>query len=487
MQEMSRWRHFLPRRIRAAGSPEKVALLRFLAYAAVGPLERTTLIGAPLSTPDRPTRVRWLIFGLACATSWLLYLHRYTWGVIKPRIKEAYPDLSGSQLGSLDSVLMAAYSLGQVPGGRAGDVLGARAVLAVMILVWSVMVACLGWSHGYWPWAACLAVFGLAQAGAYPVLSRVTRSWFPLAIRTGVQGAVASLSGRAGGACASLIVATLLMGCLGLHWRTSVVVLAGLGIGFALAFWLLFRNDPAEHPWANAAEVQLVSEGEVPSAPDSRPMLRGDRASLFNFGMLLVTAFAGTFVDALYVFWIPTFLEQGKGLTRQEMGVFASLPMLGGALGGLCGGFLNDLLIRRTGRRRLARSSVAGTGKLFAALLIALSVAVPDGRLVALVLLAGKFFNDWAQPTIWGTVTDISGRAAGTVFGVVNTTGTLAALLASPIIGHVSEHQGWDVVFFGLAGMYVVAATAWLFIDCTIPLVVESKPAVEPDNSPAAT
>src|SRR5438128_1626670 len=32
---------------------------------------------------SRPTRVRWLIFLVAGAASWLLYLHRYSWGVIK--------------------------------------------------------------------------------------------------------------------------------------------------------------------------------------------------------------------------------------------------------------------------------------------------------------------------------------------------------------------------------------------------------------------
>ena len=44
------------------------------------------------STADeRPRQVRWLIFVLACAVSWLLYLQRYAWGVIKPEIKEEYP------------------------------------------------------------------------------------------------------------------------------------------------------------------------------------------------------------------------------------------------------------------------------------------------------------------------------------------------------------------------------------------------------------
>jgi hypothetical protein len=39
------------------------------------------------SIRDRPTRVRWIIFALACAASWLLYLHRYAWGVMKPSFR----------------------------------------------------------------------------------------------------------------------------------------------------------------------------------------------------------------------------------------------------------------------------------------------------------------------------------------------------------------------------------------------------------------
>ena len=28
---------------------------------------------------ERPTNIRWLIFALACGTSFVLYLHSYTW------------------------------------------------------------------------------------------------------------------------------------------------------------------------------------------------------------------------------------------------------------------------------------------------------------------------------------------------------------------------------------------------------------------------
>jgi MFS family permease len=172
---------------------------------------------------------------------------------------------------------------------------------------------------------------------------------------------------------------------------------------------------------------------------------------------------------------VPQFLVEEKRLSNAQMGVFASLPLWGGALGGAVGGVLNDVLIRVTGRRRLARSAVAFTGKFLACVLIAVSVGVADGRWVMAVLLACKFFGDWSLSTLWGTLTDISGPAAGTVFGLVNTVGAIAAFVAAPVMGHVKQALGWGVLFQGVAGLYLVAALCWVFIDCTRALVVEEE------------
>ena len=38
----------------------------------------------PPAEPNQATNVRWLVFALACSTSWLFTLHRYTFGLIKP-------------------------------------------------------------------------------------------------------------------------------------------------------------------------------------------------------------------------------------------------------------------------------------------------------------------------------------------------------------------------------------------------------------------
>jgi MFS family permease len=167
------------------------------------------------------------------------------------------------------------------------------------------------------------------------------------------------------------------------------------------------------------------------------------------------------------------FLTEGRGLDDQEMGLFTPLPLLGGAVGGIFGGMLNDYLIKRTGNRRWSRSGIGLTGKLVAAALILCSVQVDDGRLAMVVLLAARCFGDWSLPTQWGTITDMSGRASGTVFGLVNAVGAAGAFAAGPVLGRLKQDYGWEGLFFCVAAMCLFSALTWLWIDCTRKLVAD--------------
>ena len=152
-----------------------------------------------LQPAARPTRVRWIIFTLAFSTSWFLYLHRYAWGVIKLDIKEEY-GLTDTQLGLLDSTFTFAYAFCQIPSGLLGDLFGPGVVLTTIILLWSGLVAATPVATGFKSFVAVRLAFRVAQAGTYPNLGKVPRNRFPLSIRTTVQGMVASLAGRSGGA-----------------------------------------------------------------------------------------------------------------------------------------------------------------------------------------------------------------------------------------------------------------------------------------------
>ena len=415
---------------------------------------------------------RWLVFALACAISWLLYLHRYAWGVVRPSIKAENPAITDVQLGWLDALFNITYAIGQVPGGLAGDLYGPRLVLTVLLLLWSGSVVGLAWARGLAALAVARGAFGLAQAGVYPNISKITRNWFAPSVRTTMQGVVGSLAGRAGGACAPLLVAALLMGGLGLSWRTSLLLLSGGGLVLAGAFWVLFRDRPPALP-SEATPAAPPSKGGA--IVTDRPRLELTAGGLCTLAAMLVYTSASTFADQLYVFWVPQFLVEGKNLSAVQMGLFAGLPLWGGALGGAVGGMLNDALIRATGSRRWGRALVAFTGKFLAALLIAASLLVEDGRAVMVVLLACKFFCDWSLATLWGVITDVGGAAAGTVFGVVNTAGALAGFVAGPTLGAIKQEYGWDGLFAIVAAMYLLAALCWLFIDSSRQLVSSEK------------
>ena len=421
----------------------------------------------PEAPTARPTGIRWLVLALACLTSWLLYLHRYSWGVIKAEVKSEF-GFSDTQLGWLDSAFNLSYALFQVPGGLLGDLVGPAIVLPVIILAWSGCVAGTAMVGQAWSFAAVRTLFGLTQAGAYSNLSKVTRSWFPASVRTTAQGLIGSFSGRAGGASAALIVGSLLLGWLQMEWRAAMLWLALAGICFAVAFRLLFTDSPASHPWANSAEQALL-DGEEPAqppAPGAAPRLDRSRPALANLAMLMLHGVASAGADMLYVYWIPLFLREAKGFDPIQMGIFASLPLWGGAAGGAFAGLLNDWLIRLRGRK-FARKAVGLTGKVLASILVLISLDLEDGRLIMVLLAGAKFLTDWSQPTVWGTITDIAGPASGRVFGAVNMAGSVGAFVSGPVLGWIKQRLGWPILFQTIAGAYVFAGLCWLGIDAT--------------------
>lgn len=429
---------------------------------------------------SKPTNVRWVVFGLACGTSWILYLHRYTFALIKPELKEQF-GWTKTELGLLDSAFFLAYTLFQIPCGILADALGVRYFLTAMILLWSAALALnaaapnLAWMRG------ARAAFGVGQAGAYAVLSRITRFWFPASVRTAVQGWVGIFFGRIGGASSNLLFASFLIGTLHLSWQTSLYLFAAGGLALALLFLMLFRDSPRQHPLVNDAEVRLI-EGTESAGPARRltvsAMLgRTSPRSLLNLLALSLQSFLSTVADNLYVSWIPLFLSEVHDLKAVQMGLFSTLPLLGGACGGPAGGYLNDYLIRRTGNPRRARTVVGLFGKSMAAglLLADLLLYYRQPYSFCAMLFLVKFFGDWSQASTWGTVTDVGGRATATVFACINTVGGVGSVLAPVLFGWLAQHQGWPSVFVVVAVVYALCAASWLLIDCTIPVLAEQS------------
>ena len=434
------------------------------------------------------TRRRYLVFWLASAISFLLYLHRYTWNLIRPALQEEY-GFSNTQLEVLGTTFYATYALGSIPSGIAIDLFGPHLVLVAILLVWSLTLPFHGASGNVWALGGVRLMFGAAQTGTYPALGQVTRTWFPHQSRTQVQGWVASFFGRGGGALSSVIMGTVLMGWMGLGWKTALVVLSVPGVLFAIAFLFLFRNRPEEDAHTNEAERQLI-RGEERDATESRGVIPLYRTLQHRtLRIMIVQQFANAGADVVYTLLMGSFFLSLGVSDMKNLGWIVSLPLIGGALGGIAGGFLNDRLIPLVGRRR-GRSIVGAAGKSLAAIALYVAITQPSPERVAAGLFFVKFFTDWTQPTVWGTCTDIGGRFSATVFSIVNTAGNVGALMMPLVFGPLLDYftttsvvngqqqsvTNFTPMFLLVGVFYVAAGICWLLIDCTDHIELEDDP-----------
>ncbi len=425
---------------------------------------------------EPPTRVRTLILVLCCSVSFCLYLHRYTWGFIKKDVQQEF-GWDTVELGWMDSLFTASYAAAQIPSGILCDWFGARALLGTIIVLWSLALGSLALAKSSLQMAAARLMFGIAQAGCYPSLNKVSKNWFPLSVRSTAQGWIATFSGRGGGAASFFLFGTVLVGWLDLPWRWAVGVFTLLGLAMAVIFLRFFRNSPQEHPHSNAAEEELITAEDPLAACTTGSRIRW-RTMLASrtIHFLFLRSIAGNMADILFVYWVPLYLRTEKGVDTAASGWMAALPLVGGALGGLTSGRLQSYLIRQRGWRRWGRGAVGMTGKLTAACLIWACAAPHTALTVSLVFMAVKFFSDWEQPADWGTITDIAGRSSATVTACVNSIGALGAFVAGPLTGHVLKSfsegdqvtaAGWNAAFLLIALEYVICASTWIFIDRT--------------------
>jgi len=441
-------------------------------------------------SPELPaTKIRWTVFALACSTSFLLYLHRYSWNIIGPKLQTEF-SFSNTQAAVLFSLFYYTYAAGQIPSGIIVDRFGPHRFLTGIIAAWSIAVA--GIAHtsnimllGFWR-----LVFGATQAGCYPALTKISQQWFPATHRTVLQGWVATTFGRAGGAMSPIILGTLLMGVCGLRWQVSVTLIGLVGLTHAIVFFALFRDSPVHDPRVNAAEEELIAGRSVAktTAVDHRAVLPL-RKALQNRSLRIFTVqqFLDAGSDVVFVGLIGTWFLVAHQFDIKQTGWLASLPLFGGALGGIVGGWLNDTIIRRTGNRRWARSGVGFVGKVIGCAMLALVVMQSDGVTGAWLLMAAKFFSDWSQPTTWGTCTDLGGRFSATVFSIINTAGTIGGVFMPIVFGVVLDWftttsvvdgidvsvTDWNPLFVLLSGMYLASGACWLLVDCTDRLTDE--------------
>lgn len=155
-----------------------------------------------MNLSQTPTRVRFGVVAVTAMMSVLLYLDRFCISFAEVFIKQDL-GLSDVQVGWMLSAFFWTYALGQVPSGWLSDRFGARLMLTLYVLLWSVFTGLTGAAFGFTVLMLLRFGFGFAQAGAYPTGASIVSKWVPFTAR-GLASSIVAVGGRVGGFLALL-------------------------------------------------------------------------------------------------------------------------------------------------------------------------------------------------------------------------------------------------------------------------------------------
>lgn len=403
--------------------------------------------------------VRYRALGFLFVLMMITYLDRVCFSTTAGAMS-AELGLSLEQIGMAGSFFVLGYVLFEIPGGWLADRFGARAMLARIVIWWSVFTALTGAAWNLGSLVLIRFLFGCGEAGAFPGATSAIARWFPRN-ELGRAQSVVMFGSRIGFAVTSWVVIALMTRY---GWRSVYWIFAVLGIVWALGWTRWFRNTPEEHRSVGADELELIQGERAASAHGERIPWKA-LASNRNVWALCGMYSGYTWGLYFYIQWLPTYLEQARGLELPEVGPIAAAVLVSGAVANLVGGSTSDRLAKRVGIR-MARRAPALVGLLSAGVFLALAATIEDNAL-ALVCLGVSFgCAELILAVTWATCLDIGGSAAGVVSGTMNSLGQVGGALAPWLIGLMVDRTGsWELPLLVSSVYYGVSALLWLAIE----------------------
>lgn len=413
-------------------------------------------VAAKQTAGIKPTKVRHAVLWLTVLAYMITYMDRVVISAAAPFIKEEFA-LSQETMGWVLGAFQISYALFQIPGGWLGDKFGPRRALTAVVAWWSVFTAATALTWNATSIIVTRFLFGMGEAGAFPIATRSLSRWMLPSERGWAQG-LTHAGSRLGGAITPIFVVAIIAFA---GWRAPFVIFGAIGLVWAAVWWWYYRDTPAEHSGTNEAERELITTaaGAVPRKADSAipwkkilssPQLWVLCAMYFCYGWGIVT----------FLQWFPTYLYDARGFELAAMGIAASLPLAAGVCGDLAGGWISDRLLHKTGRITFSRRIVMITGFLLAAMAVYAASTTADP-----VFAIAWFCLAWAIPL------DIGSHAAGSVSAVMNTFGNAAGAIAAVATGYIVAQAGWNAAFAVISVMAVIGALLASRIDASKEIV----------------
>lgn len=388
-------------------------------------------------------RYRLIIALLLFCAGMLNYMDRAALSVMAPLVKSGL-HINDAQLGFLFSCFFVGYCAFCFIGGWGADKFGPRKVYAWAATVWSIFCGATALVTGFWQLLVVRVLFGIGEGPMGTTTNKSISNWFP---KKEIGRAVGfTNAGQPLGAA----IAAPVVGLVGLAfgWRIAFIVIALLGLVWVVAWSLLFRDTPEQHPSVSKEEARYIS-AERPASQQNGGTASASQHTCWHYilspSVLGVAAafFCFNYIQFFFLSWLPSYLTDFQHLDIKSMSIIGILPWLGATVGFMGGGSVCDVLYRKTGNFLLSRKLVIFIGLAIAGVSVLATAYTQSLTGAVSCITLATIFAYMTPQACWSLLQDIvPADRIGTTGGFVHLLANLAGIMSPAVTGLLIQYGG---------------------------------------------
>ena len=415
-------------------------------------------------TTQGKTRKRFNILLLVFITVVINYMDRTNISVAASALSEEL-SLTSVQMGLVFSAFGWTYSILQIPGGIAVDIVKTRILYPFILIAWSVATLIQGVISSFTALIGCRMAIGVFEAPSYPCNNKIITSWFPEGERA--SAIAVYTSGQFIGLAFLMPLLAVIQNYFG--WRGLFIISGIIGILWAVV-WYIFYRDPKEHPRISEQELALLTvEPTTNEPPVKNNKIKFDAANLklaFSHRKLwgiYIGQFCLGGTLMFFLTWFPTYLVEYRGLDFIKSGFLASVPFLAAFFGVLVSGFASDFLVRKGVSKEVARKAPIIIGLMLTMSIVGANYT--DDTFWIITFLSIAFFGNGLSSIAWVFVSLISPKSlVGLVGGCFNFIGGLSAVIVPIVIGWLVKDGDFKPALMFIASLALIGCCSYLFL-----------------------
>jgi ACS family hexuronate transporter-like MFS transporter len=382
---------------------------------------------------------------LLMAATTINYIDRQTLSVLAPLLQKEL-HISTLEYSYAVNSFLVVYSVMYLLMGRILDRFGSRRGMAMAVIWWSVAEILHGAAVGLKTLCLFRAMLAVGEAAIIPGGVKAVAECFNPEQR-GVAVGAFEMGLSLGPILAPPLVVWI---TLRYGWREAFVWTGVMGLIWSISWLLLYRAPAQSNRGQEAGE-------NLPVAPAGMKW-----ADLFTSKKAWAVGLGRFFADPIwyfYLFWLPKYMADAKGLSIKVIGELAWIPYAASLLGSVTGGAFSSWLVRRGTAPVKARLEALLVGTILVTFGV-LSVYLNDIFWVMTVISLGAYAMQFWGGNLDTLPTDLfPSQQVAQVVGFGGLMGAVGGVLFTGFTGFVVTHYSYTPIWLASGMTYPLGLT----------------------------